>query len=913
MLTKAGIVLFLVVNLNIQQTSWDLQNILEQIEKTKQPVLVENVKVKADSCPDRAYYADESYIYAKDPYRIVEWERLNEKKLYSKIKRTEEKFVICDEKGDVYLPEQLQPIHVEVEVENGKRIQDTMFNQDKNPFRIRFAIQSATPIQSIQWKTKREKGEIVKIEQKEDMYYGTLEVKNPQYVEYQINHTYRSRLPYRFVRDVKPPQVQLKYEGSYQMHDMPYFHGSMQAHLQGEECKVELYKDGKLILEDVRDFNIEQSGTYKLVCMDVSNNKKTFVWNVQVEPIKMWLDEENVLWIQDRNFRADRVSLPLDWQEKEGLHYFANWPEGIHDLNIEYTSLCNQNVQVHQTIVVDYQPPHSLHIQIENNTYHHAKRVIVHVIGQDDISGIDTFSWTYGSQKGRVKAKKNNNQYEADFVLEPEEHAYLKVQAMDACHHITSIQSEQKIVIDQTAPKLDWDIEAKPYVNHAIQGKIWIQDENWNPEGVRMYDGTKEVPLSFTSKGATFEVSEVGEHTFRLECMDLCGNTSTLKSSTYVIDKSSPFLQIQYKMKDTGYYNRPFTIRCQGEDESPFKIYARVNGKLKEDIHSITLTEDGTYSIEIYAVDQAGNVSKTITLPSIVLDTQIEKPKVQIQKGKNVKVQAKFEDENYKSSQIVVFKTSLFQPKKEWKLQSKKGNNEYVFHEDGIYECQMHMLDLAGNESFQTAHFVINKSGSTFKVSDFLQSILRKIPSDLKVHEYNLQPTQNKISIVKDGKLMHSVSYFKQNETIHILKDNFKDDGIYTIQIRSLDTSGNVNKQSIDFIVDSQAPEISCIKEMKENKLPYTLYDLSGLKKVEVYVDGKKVQSISNFSDINRYSSVVELKNTSRKQRVEIIAEDKAGNMAKRQLEVQTKKDVKPFIYAVFCILTVFLLKYKKA
>ena len=76
-----------------------------------------------------------------------------------------------------------------------------------------------------------------------------------------------------------------------------------------------------------------------------------------------------------------------------------------------------------------------------------------------------------------------------------------------------------------------------------------------------------------------------------------------------------------------------------------------------------------------------------------------------------------------------------------------------------------------------------------------------------------------------------------------------------------MDLSGNQKIKDVDFMADSTPPEISCIEDAKENRLPYTLYDFSGLKKVEVFVNDKRVACIREFDNINRYASHIDLEN----------------------------------------------------
>lgn len=303
-----------------------------------------------------------------------------------------------------------------------------------------------------------------------------------------------------------------------------------------------------------------------------------------------------------------------------------------------------------------------------------------------------------------------------------------------------------------------------------------------------------------------------------------------------------------------------------------------------------------------------------------------------------------FNDVNYDSYEVKLVRTRMGEKNvdvtdefiKSVTEQTQGGNGSYDTFEkkvenDGIYTLTVKMTDKAGNDATEEYTFTVNRFGSVYEYSDYLISLIKDggqyitkngdlaITDDLVITEYNadrLVQDTLKIIITRDGETI-DVKYTSSPEITNgvevgssgwyqyvytISKDNFTVDGVYNITITSQDatenTSTSVPDNSIDkdgnriidtmtFTVDTTAPEIRNIINLdkkivnaQELTVKYTIVDVGGLKQIEVMVDGKTVDTITEFGDaLNNFTGVFTLSESSEAQTVRIKVTDKAGNV----------------------------------
>ena len=355
---------------------------------------------------------------------------------------------------------------------------------------------------------------------------------------------------------------------------------------------------------------------------------------------------------------------------------------------------------------------------------------------------------------------------------------------------------------------------------------------------------------------------------------------------------------------------------------------------------TFTLSGDGDYKVFITYRDRSGNQMTSYTSNQLTVDTKIDAPVITINgsdgNGKafqgDVVPAVSFSDQNYDGYDLTMTRTSC--EKKNENVTSKYvGSNMSItdrggsgsFHtfdktagNDGIYTLTAKVMDKAGHSSTSSCMFTVNRFGSVYSYNDALSRLIagggayvKSVGDDLIITEYNatklLQNSLN-IDITRDGNPLSSPSYTVSPEInttaapgangwyqyqYVIRKGNFKSDGVYKVVVSSKDAAGNTPEntnykdKTILFRVDSTPPELTSVTGLDSGiinaqkvKVQYVAYDTIGLKSTDVYLDGKKINEVTDFKgNRNNYKGGFELGENSNAQKVRIVLRDLAGNV----------------------------------
>ena len=351
---------------------------------------------------------------------------------------------------------------------------------------------------------------------------------------------------------------------------------------------------------------------------------------------------------------------------------------------------------------------------------------------------------------------------------------------------------------------------------------------------------------------------------------------------------------------------------------------------------TIPYTQDGDYQFGIDVTDKAGNkVSDSgVNYPNgrdlskdFVIDQSVEKPIIGgVENGKSYPEKCiptiQVNDTNYESSEVKLLRTQKDDIDRDVTskyIKSMPENGSTVSEDyfdklkanDGIYKLSVNITDMAGNTDSEEVAFTVNRFGSVYEFSkdlvDLQDSYVNKVDGNIFIREFNpdrLVEDSVELEVQRDQDPVENVKYDVSPEVnkkvdigssgwyqykYDIANDNFKKDGIYTVNVKTKDDAGNTpesnNQSEIRFSVDTEKPDIVNVKGMesasvnaKEQKVDYLIHDSIGLKSIVVTVDGKEVANVADFADPTNYEGNFVIKE-GYQRKVNFKITDLAGNV----------------------------------
>ena len=404
-------------------------------------------------------------------------------------------------------------------------------------------------------------------------------------------------------------------------------------------------------------------------------------------------------------------------------------------------------------------------------------------------------------------------------------------------------------------------------------------------------------------------------------------------------DTTAPVLEIQFdgpEAEKDGYYRQQRTARISLKEEeiSLDKVHVLVSGKEAEELlwmqegelwqTSLVFAEDGDYVLEIYAEDKAGNKAY-LSSERFVIDSLC--PTIHISgieddsanRGRICPV-IQIQDINLDTKESSIHLTGANQgevslaqtvSEKEGEVRIALSDIPQEKSYDDLYTLQVCGRDLAGNQAEETIRFSVNRYGSVYTIegnpSEWMNRYNQEVP-EIIVHEYNvdwlkegertLVLTENGLASEAEEGRDYQVSFSgregSQKEYIYsIAKENFDQDGTYSLAFYSKDRAGNINQSTkqleISFGLDRESPKIRAINleekgsyetEGESYEGAFSISDNIALEEVIFLLDGSPVETREEKGIWS-----LALPAGDKAHKVQVTAIDQAGNRTEYCLE----------------------------
>lgn len=444
-------------------------------------------------------------------------------------------------------------------------------------------------------------------------------------------------------------------------------------------------------------------------------------------------------------------------------------------------------------------------------------------------------------------------------------------------------------------------------------------------EKVSSRDYKRKQGLNISSFGAD------GDYKVSAYARDAAGNTSAVKTVSFVKDSTAPRIYIA-GAKENSFNNvsKIVTVtvkeRYYKTDNVKIQVTRKLNGRADRmsfpwrnrgelSKSSKTFSDTGTYTVVVTAKDKAGNIAerktRTFTIDRVVPKITVNgvtdgkaygfrespAPRIAISddyfSGKTISL-----DSTRNNSKNITFNDDFG---------SKGGKRVYAAFKkekknDDIYTLRINASDKAGNKSSKTIKFAVNRFGSNFRYGESTKNInksyLKKVKEPLTIIEQNVsKPKSVKAKVSLDGQEAQNVNVSRRKkggdvswyECVYTFEpEDFSREGVYNINITTRDKAGNLSESAksagkLSFAVDKTGPSISAAgvhsgKIYKANSKEFTVYatDSIAFDKMFVELDGKEIRSGAG----NNYSIPAGMNH-----KIKITAYDKAGNKSVRNID----------------------------
>lgn len=393
---------------------------------------------------------------------------------------------------------------------------------------------------------------------------------------------------------------------------------------------------------------------------------------------------------------------------------------------------------------------------------------------------------------------------------------------------------------------------------------------------------------------AVINVTKDGRHNIKISAVDEAGNRSVEKQIEFIKDTGKPTISLL--INGAIIYNDSMGVvdftgdavisasvsdMCEDKNDLNYQVITNVPDKpartseyLKTANRVFSFGEEADYKVNFYAVDMAGNLSQTKsvnfrvdkTAPNISIAGALGGTSADAATVTFTMQEAFWRDASgtvniYRKAgdgeEEALFKTIDFKPT------AFETSVSEILSDTGIYRIEFEAADRVGHTATASRTFTIDRDApeiiisgvNNYDVTDQTVEFSASIKDDFYSGKtVSVNGTRTDI----DGRVNPiSFSDFNEKGNPTIISESFDEDGIYDIEVTSVDIAGNSHSSKVHFTVDKTAPVIADLSEYDGTVVSSFNWteDLDALVSdltvcdIHMYLNGSEYDGMSEIAD----------------------------------------------------------------
>lgn len=372
--------------------------------------------------------------------------------------------------------------------------------------------------------------------------------------------------------------------------------------------------------------------------------------------------------------------LTYDTEDNVGqINVYLKNGDGITDA-VELSGLLLDKTNPDNLSVAYTTPDWERTLEVLTLGYYKTTKVIVTLSAKDTGSGIETFTYNYGTNKSETKdfIKESDGTVKYSFEISSDFRDMVNFSVIDQAGRETSLIDNKVLVVDHTAPELKvlYDYEGESYeeddiiyTNNKVTARFEIKENNFDlslindaDKPVVELDGNP-VLMSWTKDSVNdvwvseCKINTEGEHNLSFKYTDLFNNETVEYTKEIRVDLTAPIVKIDYegtsvkeniynpkrigkliviernfKASDVELSIEAVDINDNTVDISSKKYADYVkdenNWSSKDNIHSLVLPDfdiNGIYTVNVSYSDKAKNAAVEYETDNFIIDAETPK------------------------------------------------------------------------------------------------------------------------------------------------------------------------------------------------------------------------------------------------------------------------------------------------